>query len=246
MAPPTHRGPGCSRRIGHSIIKPGSGLADLKDRLAGASWDMVELDVLSLGAELVVAHDPGDLAHPDPIPFADALEALREHLPATVELNVDLKSTGYERRVVDVLRSLQLIDRTLISTMELESLPVLRAAAPELRLGWSVPKARHNYLAHPLTRPAAYAMLAYLRRVLPRQTTRVLQSGVADAIMAHWGVVTPTLWAGIHSLGKELYVWTVDDADRLITLDTIGVTGVITNDPTLFERAGFSRPDRHG
>jgi glycerophosphoryl diester phosphodiesterase len=246
MTPATHRGPGRSRRIGHNIIKPGSGLAELTDRLAGASWDMVELDVLSLGSELVIAHDASDLEHPVPIPFERALEALCEHLPATVELNVDVKSTGYERQVVDVLRSLQLIERTLISTMELESLPVLRAAAPELRIGWSVPKARHNYLAHPLTRPAAYVMLAYLRRVLPRQTTRVLESGVADAIMAHWGVVTPTLWAGIQSLGKELYVWTVDDPDRLVTLDTLGVTGVITNDRTLFERAGFDSAGRRG
>jgi glycerophosphoryl diester phosphodiesterase len=244
MTPATQRGPGRSRRIGHNIIKPGSSLAELKDRLAGASWDMVELDVLSLGSELVIAHDPSDLEHPVPIPFERALEALCEHLPATVELNVDLKSTGYESRVVDVLRSLQLIQRTLISTMELDSLPVLRAAAPELRIGWSVPKARHNYLAHPLTRPAAYVMLAYLRRVLPRQTTEVLRTGGADAIMAHWGVVTPALWAGIQSLGKELYVWTVDDPDRLVTLDTLGVTGVITNDRTLFERAGFDATGR--
>jgi glycerophosphoryl diester phosphodiesterase len=240
----SHRGPGCSRRIGHSIIKPGSSLADLQDRLAGASWDMVELDVLALGSELVVAHDQSDLAHPVPIPFAAALEALREQLPPAVELNVDLKSTGYEHQVVDVLRSLGLIERTLISTMERESLPILRAAAPELRLGWSVPKARRNYLAHPLTRPAAYVMLAYLRRVLPRQTTDVLRSGVADAIMAHWGVVTPALWAEIRSLGKELYVWTVDDAERLVTLDRLGVTGVITNDRTLFERAGFDAAGR--
>jgi glycerophosphoryl diester phosphodiesterase len=239
MAATTNRGPGRSRRIGHSIIKPGSSLAELKDRLAGASWDMVELDVLSLGSELVVAHDQSDLAHPAPIPFAAALAALCEQLAPTVQLNVDLKSTGYERRVVDVLRSLGLIERTLISTMERESLPVLRAAAPELRLGWSVPKARRNYLAHPLTRPGAYAMLAYLRRVLPRQTAELLRTGDADAIMAHWGVVTPALWAAIRSLGKELYVWTVDDADRLVTLDRLGVTGVITNDRTLFARAGF-------
>jgi len=244
VATTTNRGPGRSRRIGHNIIKPGSGLAELEGRLAGASWDMVELDVLSLGSELVVAHDPSDLAHPVPIPFAGALEALCEHLPATVELNVDVKSTGYERRVVDVLRSLGLIERTLISTMELESLPVLRAAEPELRLGWSVPKARRNYLAHPLTRPAAYVMLAYLRRVLPRQTREVLRAGLADAIMAHWGVVTPALWAGIRSLGKELYVWTVDDPDRLVILDGLGVTGVITNDRRLFERAGFDARTR--
>jgi len=34
--------------------------------------------------------------------------------------------------------------------------------------------------------------------------------------------------------GGELYVWTVDDARRIRTLEAMGVTGVITNDPRLF------------
>jgi hypothetical protein len=35
-------------------------------------------------------------------------------------------------------------------------------------------------------------------------------------------------------------VWTVDDPGRLATLDRLGVTAVITNDGTVFERAGLS------
>jgi glycerophosphoryl diester phosphodiesterase len=237
------RDPSRCRRVGHSIVKAGSSLDELVDRLAGTSWDMVELDVLALGDELVVAHDPEDLRYPDQIRFVDALRALGELLPETVELDVDVKGTGYELAVLDVLRSRRLVDRTLVSTMEIASLRVLRRAAPELRLGLSVPKARRNYLAHPLTRPAAHVMLAYLRRVLPGQTAAVLRSGLADAIMAHWGVVTPELTAAVRALGKELYVWTVDDADRLVALERLGVTGVITNDRTLFTRAGFDTPE---
>ena len=225
------------RRVGHSIVKAGANLADLEGQLAGAGWDMVELDVLALGDELVVAHDPTDLEHPRPVRFADALRALRELLPAGVELDVDVKGTGYELAVLDTLRELGLIDRTLVSTMEASSLRVLRAAAPELRLGLSVPKARRNYLAHPLTRPGAHLMLAYLRRRLPGRATAALSSRLADAIMAHWGVVTPALVAAVHAAGGELYVWTVDDPERLKTLHTLGVRAVITNDHTLFDRA---------
>ncbi len=225
------------RRVGHSIVKAGANLADLEGRLAGAGWDMVELDVLALGDELVVAHDPADLEHPKPVRFADALRALRDLLPAGVELDVDVKGTGYELAVLDTLRELGLIDRTLVSTMEASSLRVLRAAAPELRLGLSVPKARRNYLAHPLTRPGAHLMLAYLRRRLPGRATAALSSRLADAIMAHWGVVTPALVAAVHAAGGELYVWTVDDPQRLKTLHTLGVRAVITNDHTLFDRA---------
>lgn len=236
---PRSRRAGRCRRVGHSIIRAGGALEDLEARLAGAAWDMVELDVLRSGDELVVAHDPTDLEHPHQIPFTTALQRLRELLPDTVELNVDIKTTGYELAVLDTLRSLDLVPRTLVSTMEVTSLQLLREAAPELRLGLSVPKVRRNYLAHRLTRPMAYALLAYLRRVLPTRTAAALRSGVADAIMAHWGVVTPRLVNAVHGAGAELYVWTVDDPCRLVALEELGVTGVITNDRELFSRAGF-------
>jgi len=227
------------RRVGHSIITAGADLEQLPARLEGAAWDMVELDVLARGQELIVAHSVHELEHPRPVRFTDALVALRELLPAQVELNVDLKGTGYERAVLDTLRSLDLVPRTLVSTMEAESLRVLRAHAPELRLGLSVPRARRDYLGNPLTRPAAYVMLAYLRRVLPRQTARALREGLADAIMAHWGVVTPALVRAVRDAGGELYVWTVDDTQRLLTLHALGVSAVITNDRDLFARAGL-------
>ena len=227
------------RRVGHSIITAGADLSQLPGRLEGAGWDMVELDVLARGDELIVAHSPDELDHPRSVRFADALRALRKLLPEHVELDVDLKSVGYERAVLDTLRSLELVPRTLVSTMEASSLRVLRAEAPELRLGLSVPKARRDYLSHPLTRPAAYAMLAYLRRVMPRQAARAVRSGLADAIMAHWGVVTPALVRAVSEAGGELYEWTVDDAQRLRSLHALGVSAVITNDRELFARAGL-------
>jgi glycerophosphoryl diester phosphodiesterase len=227
------------RRVGHSIIKAGGDLDQLAQRLEGAGWDMVELDVLARGDELVVAHSPDDLDHPRPVVFADALRTLRDLLPDSVELDVDIKGTGYERGVLDTLRSLDLIDRTLVSTMEESSLRVLRGLAPELRLGLSIPKARRDYLSHRLTRPAAYAMLAYLRRVMPGRAAAALRSGLADAIMAHWGIVTPRLVAAVRDGGGELYVWTVDDPQRLLSLHALGVGAVITNDRELFARAGL-------
>jgi glycerophosphoryl diester phosphodiesterase len=141
--------------------------------------------------------------------------------------------------VLATLRELDLVQRTLVSTMEASSLRILRAAAPELRLGLSVPKARRDYLSHPLTRPGAYVMLAYLRRALPRQVAQALRSGLADAIMAHWGVVTPALVEAVRDAHGELYVWTVDDAERLLSLNALGVSAVITNDRDLFARAGL-------
>lgn len=226
------------RRVGHSIVGAGGDLSELPARLRLGNWDMVELDVMLHEGELVVAHDPGDLSHPRPLRFADALGALADLLPPSVGIDVDVKTTGYELAVVDTLRELGLIDRSLISTMEAGSLRVIRAAAPELRLGLSVPRVRRDYLAHPATRVGAYAILAYLRRALPRQARRALADGVADDIMAHWGVVTPALVAVTRAAGADLYVWTVDDADRVADLERLGVTGVITNDWAVFRSPG--------
>lgn len=229
-------------RVGHSIVAPGSSLAGLPERLQGTAWDMVELDVMSHGDELVVAHDPSDLTLPEPVRFSDAIAALRELLPPTTRFDVDIKAIGYERRVLDVLRDAEIVPRTLVSTMERSSLHALRGLEPGLALGLSVPKARRDYLAHPLTRLGAYGMLAYLRRALPSQVGRVLRSGQADAIMAHWGTVTPRLVSTVRDAGGELYVWTVDDPRRLVALQRLGVTGVITNERDLFSQAGLAPP----
>jgi glycerophosphoryl diester phosphodiesterase len=53
--------------------------------------------------------------------------------------------------------------------------------------------------------------------------------------MSHWVLVTPAFARAIAAAGGELYVWTVDEADKISLLESIpGVTGVITNDPRLF------------
>ena len=52
--------------------------------------------------------------------------------------------------------------------------------------------------------------------------------------MAHWRLVTPRLVRHVREAGGELYVWTVDEPERIRALARLGVTGVITNDPRLF------------
>ena len=226
-------------RVGHSILAPHRPLSTLGDRLHGAGWGMVELDVLrAADGRLVVAHDPGDLAHPQLSDFGEALAELAARVGPEVRVDVDVKATGYEPAVAAAIADAGLTGRTLVSTMHLESLRVLRRCAPDLTLGLSVPLARRDYLASRWTRPGAYAMLAYLRVALPRQVARVLDAGEADAIMAHWGVVTERLVSAVRGRGAELFVWTVDDPRRLPALLALQVSGIITNDPGVFTQAG--------
>jgi glycerophosphoryl diester phosphodiesterase len=114
---------------------------------------------------------------------------------------------------------------------------VIRAAAPDIRLGWSVPKLRRNYLANPITKVPTLIAAQYARTVLPGRAAREIRAGRIDAIMSHWALVTQRLVRAIEHAGGELYVWTVDDPSRIAKLDALGVTGIITNDPRLFATA---------
>jgi glycerophosphoryl diester phosphodiesterase len=226
---------GRSLRVGHSIVTPGISLDDLPAHLDGTDWDMVELDVLRHDGRLVIAHDASDFALPVLVDFEEALRTLAALVRPSVRFDIDLKATGYEAEAAEAIARAGVESRTLVSTMEASSLAVLRRVAPSLSLGLSVPLARRDYLGSWWTRPAAYAVLAWLRRVLPGRVAGVLERGEADAIMAHWGVVTPRLVAEVCGREAELFVWTVDDPRRLPALLSLGVTGVITNSRTLFD-----------
>ena len=117
----------------------------------------------------------------------------------------------------------------------MESLDRLGELQPGLRRGWSVPRVKRNYLKAPLAvRVPAYAMAAYMRARLPGLAARRIRSGGCEAIMSHQILVSRRLVRAVHAAGGQLYVWTVDDAPRIRALDTLGVDGVITNDPRLF------------
>src|SRR5215208_4487073 len=115
------------RRVGHKgadHIAPGNTLASFDAALA-AGVDMVEFDVLRVSdGRLVLAHDFESAQRRDVITLDEGLDHLVTDAYAGIELDVDLKRAGYEREVLDALRARELIGRTLVSTMEEESLPV--------------------------------------------------------------------------------------------------------------------------
>ena len=227
------------RRVGHKgadLIAPGNTFASF-DAALTAGVDMIEFDVLSEehGEGLILAHDWTDAARREsPHTLEEALAYFTSEAFAGVELNVDLKLPGYELRVLDALREHGLLDRALISTQNEESLVVLRAAEPDVRLGWSVPTLRRDPFRSRATRLPALVALQVFRALLPERAARAIRARRCDALMAHWRLVTPRLVRRVRAAGGELYVWTVDDLARLREIEALGVTGVITNDPRLF------------
>jgi glycerophosphoryl diester phosphodiesterase len=238
---------GRPRRVGHkgaAHIEPGNTLASF-DAAREHGVDMIELDVISAqprgGGRLLVAHDYEDLRSRPPLELERALEHLSQESFAGIELDIDVKLPGYELRVLEALRSFELVPRALVSGMFPTGLAQIRAAAPELRLGWSVPRVRRDYTTDMLTAIPALAMLTGYRAMLPRRARTALREGRFDAIMAHWRVVTRALVRAVAQGGGELYVWTVDDARMIERLTAMGVDGIITNDPRLFSRSSSSQ-----
>ncbi len=231
------------KRVGHKgadHITPGNTLESFDAALA-AGVDMVEFDVLPErldgSGRLVLAHDYTDAGRRAPLTLEQGLAHFVQDAWAGVDLIVDMKLPGYEERVVRALREHGLASRALVSTMEASSLETVRRLGREVRLGWSVPRVRRDVLAHPVTRVAALAAARYGRVVMPGRVATAIREGRVDAVMAHWALVAPRLVRAVERAGGELYVWTVDDAERIAVLEQLGVTGVITNDPRLFGRA---------
>ena len=230
------RAAGRTLRLGHKgadAVVPGNTLESLA-KAAELGADVVEFDAFpDADGVLRLAHDAGELGlHPDAPTVAEALAFMQRPELAHVGINLDSKSVGDEQQIVDVLREHGMVDRTLVSTMELPTLRELRKREPSLRLGRSVPRFTRDWYSNRITRPGLVATMLAARRALPPLLIRELRAGRIDAVMAHWGLLTPRFARQITAHG-ELYVWTVDDTERAAAIAAMGVTGITTNDPRL-------------
>jgi glycerophosphoryl diester phosphodiesterase len=226
-------------RVGHKgadHVAPGNTAASF-DAALQHGVDMIEFDVLSTrDGRLVLAHDYADSERRECMTLEEGFEHFAGEAYAGVELDVDLKLPGYERAIVEGLTRHGLLDRSLVSTMYVESLERLGELQPGLRRGWSVPRVERDYLKAPLyVRVPAYGMAAYMRTRLPGLAAARIRSGGCEAIMSHQILVSARLVRAVQNAGGQLYVWTVDDMSKIRALDELGVDGVITNDPRLFD-----------
>jgi glycerophosphoryl diester phosphodiesterase len=224
------------RRVGHKgadLIAPGN-TPESFDAGLRAGVDMIEFDVLPEGERLLLAHDYRELARRQAFTLEQGLAHLASPEFAGLELDVDLKLPGYELEVVAALREHGLLERSLITTQYRESLALIRAIEPGVRLGWSVPKLRQDPFRNRLMWVPAFGVVVAARELIPYRAAHAIRSGQCEALMAHWRLVTPRLVRAVERAGGELYVWTVDELPRIRRLQSLGVAGVISNDPRLF------------
>jgi glycerophosphoryl diester phosphodiesterase len=245
-------------RIGHkgaAALEPENTLRSL-GRAVELGVDLVEFDVLDLAdGSLVLAHsdDLWEVSHgaarggvrartlpelraaaPDLPTLDEALEFLGGRAPE-VGIHLDLKWRGYEEPTLEALRRHGALERTFVSSCLTDSLRALRAREPDLALGLTYPFDRRGLSAGRLLAPVVWGALQGFRRTLPRRIGGLLERAGATVATLHWSVVSRAAVERCHARGAAVVAWTVDRPEVLRQLDALGVDGVVTNDPRIFD-----------
>ena len=235
------------RLVGHKgadLIAPGNTVESFH-AAAAAGVHMIEMDVLWLPdshlpleqrAPLVVAHDWEDAERRTPLKLTEALDAFLEPPLDEIEIDLDIKLPGREEEVVEALQERGLIERAMISTMEMHTLKRILELQPALRRGWTYPRVTKDWTRKRWARGPMLAAMVGMRTRLPGLAAQKLpQFGVA-AMWVYHPLVTPRL-ARICDLAEvELIAWTVDELPRMQKLVDAGVHGIVSNDPRLFQQ----------
>jgi glycerophosphoryl diester phosphodiesterase len=233
------------RLVGHKgadLIAPGNTVESFRAAVE-AGVDTIEFDVLWLQdghlpleqrAPLVVAHDWADAARRTPLTLTEALDAFLEPPLDRVEIDLDIKLPGREEEVVAALRERGLVERAMVSTMELYSLGRILELEPALRRGWTYPKVTKDWTSKRWAKPALLAALVGMRYRLPGLAAEKLTKIDVEAIWVYHPLVSARLARICRLAGVELIAWTVDDEARMRELVEAGVTGLCSNDPRLF------------
>jgi glycerophosphoryl diester phosphodiesterase len=235
------------RLVGHKgadLIAPGNTLESFHAAV-DAGVDTIEVDVLWTRSghprlpfeertSLVIAHDWHDAERRDPLTLAEALDAFLEPPLDRVELNLDIKLAGREEEIVTAIGDRELMERTMVSTMELSTLSRIRELEPGLRRGWTYPKVTRDWASKRWAKAPMLAALMAMRRRLPGIAAAALPEMEVASMWVYHAIVTPRLAAVTESVGTELIAWTVDDLPRMRKLVEAGVTGLCSNDPRLF------------
>jgi glycerophosphoryl diester phosphodiesterase len=235
------------RLVGHKgadLIAPGNTLESFHAAVE-AGVDTIEIDVLwtrdghpridpVVRTPLVVAHDWHDADRREPLTLAEALDAFTRPPLDRVEVNLDVKLPGREEELVDAIRAGGLLERAMISTMELSTLARVRELEPGLRRGWTYPKVTKDWNSKRWAKLPMPAVLAWMRQRLPGLAARELPQLGVEAMWVYHPLVSPRLGRIAKLAEVELIAWTVDDSARMRKLLGAGVTGLCSNDPRLY------------
>jgi glycerophosphoryl diester phosphodiesterase len=184
----------------------------------------------------VIAHDWEDAERRTALKLTEALDSFLEPPLDRVEIDLDVKLPGREEELVEALRERGLMERAMISTMEMHTLRRVLELAPELRRGWTYPKVTKDWTSKRWAKLPMRAALIGMRTRLPGLAAEKLPQFNVAAMWVYHPLITARLARICDLAGVELIAWTVDDLPRMQQLVEVGVQGICSNDPRLFSQ----------
>ncbi len=213
---------------------PENTLASFKQAIKdGTDW--IELDVQeSKDGEVVVIHDSDvmKLAGVSPKIWESTVEDLQkidigswfdkkfagEKIPTfkevlqvakgKVKVLIELKYYGHddalEQKVVDIVESMGMSNDVAVMSLKPDQVKQIKALRPEWKSG-----------------------------ILLSKVVGDVSKMDVDFLAVNLGMMHPSLIKTTHNAGKKLYVWTADDPLVIFKMLSLGVDGIITNEPAL-------------
>jgi len=229
---------------------PENSLASIRQAIKDAT-DWVEIDVQETAdGEVVVIHDSDfmKLAGVDTRVWNGTLKELQEidigswfaprfsaeRVPTLLQVleeargkarvMIELKYYGHdqqlEKRVIDIVEQTGMVNNVAIMSLKYDGVKKIRALRPDWIIGLLSAKAIGNI------------------------------SGIdVNFLAVNMAMATPHLISTAHSAGKQIFVWTVNDQVSMSRMMSLGVDGIITDEPALArtvlaERAEMSSVER--
>lgn len=231
------RGEGPVLRIGHrgaAALAPPNTIQAVEAALE-QGVELVELDVFGRPDKtLVLGHSRKELGE-EPVTLEDVFVFLAESAP-DVGLVADLKGAGWEQELVQALRRHGLVERAVASTSDVRSLQVLRRIEPRLARSRTYPRGRLFFGRRRTSIPVTGPVLAAMRLALPYRIAGLSDEVGASAMTLKHQAVSRSAVDRCHELGIAVLVWTVNDRALFRRLDALGVDGVISDDPRIFQQ----------
>lgn len=179
--------------------------------------DGFELDVrMSADLHPIVVHDP----HLEDVVIADfvaeKLFAIQNTIPqmwqvferyaGTAYLNVELKVTGLENRIAELLETYPPVKGFLVSSFLPEAIRAMHTLAPSVPMGYIC--RRKDLLEHWRSLPISHVIL-------------------------HHSLINRQLIAELRAEKKQIFVWTVNKREEIVAMAELGVDGIISDDTRL-------------
>jgi len=221
-----------SRVVAHrgasAACAPGNTLAAFR-AAATLGADCVELDVRPTADGHLAVHHDAELpdgrsiasltssALPAWVPSLDASLDACAGMGVNIEVKADCPAAarhGLITATIATLRERADPDRFLVTSFSWELVDRVRELAPELATGLVVP--RHRSVPDPVAAATA---------------------GGHRVVNPWHSLIDEQLVVRAHAEGVHVNAWTVDDLERIVALDTMGVDAVITNAPDVARRA---------